>query len=73
MPVRIVSEPVSAASDIADERGSIRRWRHRAAECRASALHMTDATLRDSLIATAKTYDAMAAHAQARLKKKRDE
>jgi hypothetical protein len=60
--------PVPNSSD----RDSITRWRHRAAECRASAVHMTDDTLRDSLIATAKSYEAMAAHAQARLKQKRD-
>ena len=49
---------------------SITRWRHRAAECRRSARYMSDETLRDSLIATAKSYEAMATHAQDRLKQK---
>ena len=54
------------------DRDSITRWRHRAAECRACAAHMTDEILRDSLIATAKSYEAMATHAQARIKQRRD-
>lgn len=47
---------------------SISNWRRRARQCRASATYMTDDALRDSLIATAKSYEAMIAHAQERAK-----
>lgn len=56
---------------VPSEKDSIKRWRHRAAECRASAAYMSDETLRESLIATAKSYEAMAAHAAARIKELR--